>query len=577
MILNYSLILILCILVIYSLYFHFFRRKKVENEADDSKYQMEEIIRALKNYFSRKLNDKIQGFRIPEAELQKRERLKLALQRAMRTCNHGDKAAKEYVKEHIKEWMLNEYGIHSSNIHKIIAFDQLESLSIQDQFDILLYVYKKEWKENALQQLIFDFGWDTRQELERAQCIPKEWIAEAFQAVSFYLDFADRLNIVVQRIYQMYKGHGVIDEIRDMNIDGISGGVSGKVQEEISHLTGEELQEELFHFNSVWIFYHGQMFRMEFLSFGTEFELERVCKNIYRYGNPGQLSAAKGFMANEMKDGSRVIVVRPPFAESWAFFIRKFGQSNLLFLQELIKEENADLLIQFLKYIVKGCQVFGITGEQGCGKTTLLKSLIQFIHPGYTLRVQELIFELHLRSLYPDRNIVSFKETPGVSGRDGLDLQKKTDGSVNILGEVATAPVASWLVMVSQVASKFTIFTHHAKTTKHLIMSLRNDLMMVGGFQNENIAEEQVRMAIRFDVHMQKRFDGHRYVQKVTEVLQKPDQEGEICKDIIILEQGKYQIKSMISQDTLLDMSYAFTQEEQREFLKLMEGSDKIA
>ena len=33
-------------------------------------------------------------------------------------------------------------------------------------------------------------------------------------------------NILTQRIYQHYKGFSSIDEIRDMNIDGVSGGVS---------------------------------------------------------------------------------------------------------------------------------------------------------------------------------------------------------------------------------------------------------------------------------------------------------------------------------------------------------------
>ena len=36
------------------------------------------------------------------------------------------------------------------------------------------------------------------------------------------LSFSDKLNILVQRIYQHYKGYSTIDEIRDMNIDGVS-------------------------------------------------------------------------------------------------------------------------------------------------------------------------------------------------------------------------------------------------------------------------------------------------------------------------------------------------------------------
>lgn len=115
----------------------------------------------------------------------------------------------------------------------------------------------------------------------------------------------DKKKIVIQRLYSGYRGLGVIDELRDLKIDGISGGVSGK---EGQH-------------NSVWLFYHGVMIHLAFLSFGSERELERVCMNIYRYGNPGQLSKAKGYIVNEMKDHSRVVVVRPPFSESFSFFV----------------------------------------------------------------------------------------------------------------------------------------------------------------------------------------------------------------------------------------------------------------
>ena len=41
------------------------------------------------------------------------------------------------------------------------------------------------------------------------------------------MTLSDKINVIVQRIYQHYKGYSSIDEIRDMNIDGVSGGVSG--------------------------------------------------------------------------------------------------------------------------------------------------------------------------------------------------------------------------------------------------------------------------------------------------------------------------------------------------------------
>ncbi|UZN01257.1 hypothetical protein OL548_34460 (plasmid) [Lysinibacillus sp. MHQ-1] len=45
--------------------------------------------------------------------------------------------------------------------------------------------------------------------------------------LNYPLKLADKLHVLSQRIYSHYKGFGIIDEIRDMNIDGTSGGVSG--------------------------------------------------------------------------------------------------------------------------------------------------------------------------------------------------------------------------------------------------------------------------------------------------------------------------------------------------------------
>jgi pilus assembly protein CpaF len=126
---------------------------------------------------------------------------------------------------------------------------------------------------------------------------------------------------------------------------------------------------------------------------------------------------------------------------------------------------------------------------------------------------------LHLRKIYPNRNILTFRETETVSGQEGLDLQKKTDGSVNILGEVATDAVAAWMIQMAQVASKFTLFTHHAKTFADLILSLRNSLLKIGMFNNEKVAEAQVVGVMNFEVHLKKGFDGSRYIERITECI----------------------------------------------------------
>ena len=313
-----------------------------------------------------------------------------------------------------------------------------------------------------------------------------------------------------------------------MNIDGISGGVSGLPESFLSQVaqtsSGDYLAQVSEHkvpraCDSIWIFFQGKSIRLAFLSFGSESELKRVCQNIYKYNNPGQLSDTNGYKINEMKDGSRVVVVRPSFSETWAFFVRKFDVKRSTLEQWFKGEPGCDDSIALLKYLVKGARIISITGEQGCGKTTMLMGMIENIYETMNIRVQETAFELHLRKIYPTRNILTFRETDTISGQEGLDVQKKTDGSVNIIGEVATDPVASWMIQAAQVASKFTLFTHHAKTFPNLVTALRNSMLRTGVFKNEKTAEEQVVQVLNFDIHLKKDFKGKRYVERITECI----------------------------------------------------------
>ncbi|MFQ8987882.1 MAG: ATPase, T2SS/T4P/T4SS family, partial [Intestinibacter sp.] len=357
--------------------------------------------------------------------------------------------------------------------------------------------------------------------------ITSEEIEKIYEKENFALTFTDKLNVVVQRIYQHYKGYSSIDEIRDMNIDGISGGVSGLPESFLSQVAqtdGDYLDQIVEHkvpraCDSIWIMFHGKSIRLAFLSFGTEAELKRVCQNIYKYNNPGQLSDTNGYKINEMKDGSRVVVVRPSMSETWAFFVRKFDVKRATVEQWTGDMAGKEKAIELLKYLVKGARITSITGEQGCGKTTLLMGLIENIYETMNLRITETAFELHLRKIYPTRNILSMRETETVSGQDCLDVQKKTDGSVNIIGEVATDPVASWMIQSAQVASKFTLFTHHAKTFPDLVTALRNSMLRAGVFKDERTAEEQVVQVLNFDIHLVKDFRGRRYIERITECI----------------------------------------------------------
>lgn len=501
------------------------KNKVVEEEI--SVLTLDFLFNEIQDIFNTILKTNIAELNLNEYESLKSETNKAKLRKALKHCSFGNIGCKEYIKEYIKDLLIKRLDVNEENINEPIPFENKTDLCIQDKFEIILYKYKLRYGLDGMVHMIRDNNLD-REQYDDGGNIYYEISGTDIEnlygdGTGWELEFDDKLNILAQRIYQNYKGHGVIDEVRDMKIDGISAGVSGIPETMYTYgedITGnpENPEVPLTSYNSVWIMFSGKTIHLSCIGFKSQRELVRVCKNVYRYDNPGQLSAARGFIVNEMEDGCRVVTMRPPFAESWGFWIRKFGSADKLSIQQLINSEDSWIAIDTLKWLIKGCRVLALTGGQGCGKTTMLASLIQFISPVYTLRIQELAPELNLRKAYPKRNIMSLRETQTVSGQAGLDVQKKTDGNVNILGEVASDEVASWAVQMAQVGSDMTMFTHHAKTASDLVVAFRNSIIRAGGGSNEKLTEELVASVLNFNLHLTKEANGKRHIVRITEI-----------------------------------------------------------
>ena len=351
-----------------------------EVEKDDKTYTLEK----MRDYVKKRLDEitkiNLYDIGLSEEELKRRKNKKYALKKALKGCTYGDVNDKRYVKELISDLLAKEYGVDETNISKAIPFDVPSLLTAQDKFDIIIYMYKKEFGYEALTELIKRYNLATLKYLqgESKPCyvITEDEISDIYEKEKLVLSFKDKLEVVVQRIYQHYKGYSSIDEIRDMNIDGVSGGVSGLPESFLSQVaqtsTTDYIEQVSEHkvpraCDSIWIFFQGKSIRLAFLSFGTEAELKRVCQNIYKYNNPGQLSDTNGYKVNEMKDGSRVVVVRPSMSETWAFFVRKFDVKRAT-VEQIIRFPGKDDAIDLLKYLVKGARIISLTGEQGCRK-----------------------------------------------------------------------------------------------------------------------------------------------------------------------------------------------------------------
>ena len=510
------------------------------------------LLQAIKNDFTQllRVNLNIGPFLMKErlVRIERREELREAL----RTCGSGNEASKIFVKSHITTLLADKYKISEENIHLFLKEDS------EYRFKVILEKYINRYGRSGLEKLIERYFPEIAKEDKKI--IDEKMLNRAFGRVGYgNASFPGKMDILCQKIYENYKGNGIIDTLLPLVIDGISGGVSsdnGKFY--------------------VWIMYKGNSVSLSFLKFKSETEIKRICKNLCKGYGMGQLSERRGYVVAELADGSRASISRPPFCESWSFFIRKFRTENILELEDIITGEGSENIIKLIKYLVIGERLIAVTGEQGSGKTTLLASMVKYIPEWLNIRVAEMSFELHLRQRLPGRNIVSFKETEGVNVQEGLDFTKKTDGNVTILGEVATMQAVLFLVQIAQNASAFTLFTHHAKDTTTLIHYIRNSLLMQGNFRNEKVALMQAVSSVRINIHVKKNSYGERYIEKISEIIPCESEEGFMEKVIAYNNKVRYILKDEPSRETEEAVYERLSENEALEFIKYIRQWQKV-
>lgn len=444
----------------------------------------------------------------------------------LKLCGLGDLSSKIFMKSWIMDLITQKYGINNENIDYAINFD---FPTTYDKFCIILYKYILEYKFDGLKHLIKENGIDKLQNVydERMYAFTPEDVDRIYEGNIYgcaeKLAFEEKLEILVQRIYESSHGLSVIDEIRDQKCDGISIGVSGIPVDFISKINDMNIKTGEFKhypisYESVWLYYEGKEINMSCLSFGSQRELERICKKVYKFNNYKQFTKSDGYIFNNMADFSRISVFRPPYAEGWGAFIRKFDIDGDL--ETLITSDNSYIVKELIKYIVRGKENICLSGQQGVGKTTMLVGIVKQMYGNITLRIWESFFETFLRFKMPYRNIFTLREMEELNGERALDSLKKTNGQITIISEAAEDRMKAYIVKGALEAAESVMWTGHSETADDLVQSLRNACINVGIFKDEVKAEEQVLNILDWDIHLRKEADGFRHIERITEFIQ---------------------------------------------------------
>ena len=542
---NILLIGLVILLAVFAVYRLFFRKGKElpssgqADELDGEEYEettIDTLIEDIKEIFGERLRTNVLDENLTKDQMLRKKRDLNKLREELNRACMGDEKSRRGLKGRINTILTSrEYGYcltTNAALDSIIHFNNIRLLSTREIHEIIVHLYAKKYGENGFEQFINDFnltmpvpGDDGRLYYKVTEERIRDAIADICEGRSSLGDVrlteSDKLEIITQQIYSQYQGFDCIDSLYYQHLDEIDCGISGIPVGGFNIAAASKGNGVIkYSYESVWVVYRGLNINLEYLSFKNAQEYVRVCDNIYRFNATEILSQSTPYSISTMPDGSRIAEVRPPAAENWAFFLRKFSTPDKIpVFSELYRDAYNYIPIALIKWCIKGEFNVMITGTANTGKTTAMKAAIKFMDPARNIRVIEKSFELSLRFMYTGLNLLTVQETAGMSIEAISDWMKKANSAITILGEVADAESMGQYIEKSQVNSRQNLGTHHAGTTEELIESAAGNLTRIGQYRDKNDAMAAVARAININIHIDINNRGERYISFIDEII----------------------------------------------------------
>lgn len=449
---------------------------------------------------------------------------KRTLAKALDECINGVEKAKNVVQSNIRYILERELPTVEDCL-EVVEFNDLYYIDPNTQWEVLIYMVKKQHKTDPMSYLCKKYGFDKERDIpneltggSNMRCLfDAAFLSEVLEKEldGHELEYNEMLDVITILVYRNRYGFGVVDTLRGLDIDGFNFGTSGSVRYIIDGTYNVPYRTT----NSIWVQLNAKWIHFSFLDFMKEEEMKRIVNQLVSWGTTAPMTEKTPYKVNDAYDGARVTTIRPPIGECWACFVRKFS-SGLYVKERLLNKpriKNWELPSTLMYYLMRGEQTTAFTGQQNTGKTSMMKAAMADVAM-VNIRILEMSFELAIRELYPWKNVITVKPTDYVSASNLQDLLKKTDGYLSMVGEVAEDIVAARMIQFCLIASAFTIFSHHAKTDEDLINGLTNSLVACGEYESHDVAMATVLDAIKNNVHLDF-CKGERVVAFISEIV----------------------------------------------------------
>jgi len=227
-----------------------------------------------------------------------------------------------------------------------------------------------------------------------------------------------------------------------------------------------------------------------------------------------------------LKDGSRVNIVLDPIAKDGPVVtIRKFGEQLIdmpaLIASEMLSQDVADFLSQLIlaKYNLFIC------GGTGTGKTTLLNCLSSCIPLDERLITIEDARELNLKH---HQNLIALESKENEQSDVKINIASLIKTALRmrpnriIVGEVRGAEVNDMLQAMNT-GHDGSMSTGHGNSPLDMLMRLESIASQNGSLSGD-LLRKQVISAIDILIHIERTWQGKRYISQIVEVDKKAEQ-----------------------------------------------------
>jgi len=510
--------------LIISLYYTFKAKGEIKEE-DYDRYSIQYLCEAFKCNINHIVNMDITKLNLNKKDLESRQALKRTLSRSIRRCSQGDKNAKMIVLARTKGTLPGMLHVTEDRIDEIIPFHDMVKLSPMDQFEIMMYLMKREGSRKPLKDLCKITGLGALKQDDNGYYydVSEQDIRDAYEILKKPLSYDDKLNVLSQRVYQMTYGLSIVDMLimDDESVDGVSGGISGITSDNYSYqedsiYSGDYTKPNSY--ESVWIILEGKPIHMKFLSFGSNTEIIRICKNLAEYGRMGHITSSEGGIKTHIADGSRVTIFRPNNSTQWSFFVRKHTSVESYDLKDLITDQGCEYPIGVIEWGTKGCLNLFFSGDQNSGKTTNMRGAVRNIDRRQPIRTIEADFELYLNDVFYDKNIIGVRPSERLPFPKVIELLKASDAHTILFGETASLEHAKHLIDLLLAGTKRVITTGHWSTSEDLVAYF---VHAMGGYGSSGTQELELMISrlLHLNIHHVKENDGHRRIDRITEII----------------------------------------------------------